>query len=182
MMKRCPKCGQTFADQNLNFCLNDGELLMYEQEASPPFADEPPPTKFAGDDSPPTLMMNSPRNTDPIGWASSSPPVQWQGSQQIATPPGHQPVQYTNFVSPNQTLPIIALCLGLASLVFVCCYGGLWLGIPAAVVGFIGLRNADSDPARYGGRGLAIAGLIVGLITFVLSLILLFFGVLGQIT
>ncbi len=182
MMKRCPKCAQTFADQNLNFCLNDGELLMYEQETSRPFADEPPPTMFAGDDSPPTLMMNSPRATNPVGWADASPPAQWQGQQQIVTPPGHMPVQYANFVSPNQTLPIIALCLGLASLVFVCCYGGLWLGIPAAVVGFIGLRNADGDPSRYGGRGLAIAGMIVGLITFVLSLILLFFGVLGQIT
>ena len=182
MNKRCPKCGQTFADQNLNFCLNDGELLMYQQEESRPFADEPPPTKFAGDDSPPTLMMNSPRDTNPVGWANSSPPAVWQGQPQIVTPPGHYPVQYGSFVSPNQTLPIVSLCLGLASLVFVCCYGGLWLGIPAAVVGFIGLRNADSDPSRYGGRGLAIAGMIVGFITFVLSLILLFFGVLGQIT
>jgi hypothetical protein len=181
MMKRCPKCGQTFADQNLNFCLNDGELLMYQQEDSRPFSDEPPPTKLA-DDSPPTLMMNSPRDTNPVGWPQSSPPVQWQGQQQIVTPPGHFPVQYAGLVSPNQTLPIIALCLGVASFVFVCCYGGLWLGIPAAIVGFIGLRNADREPSRYGGRGLAIAGMIVGLITFVLSLILLFFGVLGQIT
>ena len=48
MTKRCPKCGQSFADPNLNFCLNDGELLMYADDRSgPQFADEPPPTKFA---------------------------------------------------------------------------------------------------------------------------------------
>jgi hypothetical protein len=48
----------------------------------------------------------------------------------------------------------------------ICCYGGLWLGLPAAIVGYIGMRNADSDPTRYGGRGLAIGGMVAGIITF----------------
>ena len=37
-------------------------------------------------------------------------------------------------------------------------------------VGFIGLRNADSDTSRYGGRGLAIGGMVLGTITFLASL------------
>jgi hypothetical protein len=163
MMKRCPKCGQTFADQNLNFCLNDGELLMYEQEAARPFADEPPPTKFAGDDSPPTLMMNSPRDTDPIGWASSSPPVQWQGSQQIATPPGHLPVQYATYTSPNQVLGILSLILGVSSVtVGWCCYTGFLLGPAAMIIGAVAMYQNKTDPMRYGGKGLSIAGIILG--------------------
>src|SRR5215203_168964 len=76
MMKRCPKCGQTYADQNLNFCLNDGELLMLESASprGPKFADDPLPTSYA-DDSPPTIMMDSPRATNPTGFPT---PERWQ--------------------------------------------------------------------------------------------------------
>jgi len=33
------------------------------------------------------------------------------------------------------------------------------------------MRNADNDPARYGGRGLAIGGMVLGAVTAVLSII-----------
>lgn len=167
MTKQCPKCGQSFADQNLNFCLNDGELLMYADDRSAPqFSDEPPPTKFAGDDSPPTLMMKDPRVTDPIGWAgTSSPPVQYQG-QQIVTPPGHQPVQYANYAgytSPNQVMGILSLIMGLSSItVGWCCYTGMLLGPAAIILGVITLIQHKGDPMRYGGKGLGIAGIILG--------------------
>jgi Domain of unknown function (DUF4190) len=161
MMKRCPKCGQTFADQNLNFCLNDGELLMYEQETPGPF-DEPPPTKFA-DDSPPTLMMNSPRDTNPVGWASASPPAQWQGQQQIVTPPGHMPVQYASYSSPNQVLGILSIILGACSVTIGwCCYTGMLLGPAAMILGAVALFQNKSDPTKYGGKGLAIGGVVLG--------------------
>jgi hypothetical protein len=26
-MKQCPKCHQTYSDEQLNFCLDDGEML-----------------------------------------------------------------------------------------------------------------------------------------------------------
>jgi len=183
MMKRCPKCGQTFADQNLNFCLNDGELLMYEQESSRPFADEPPPTKFA-DDSPPTLMMNSPRDTNPVGWAQSSPPVQWQG-QQIVTPPGHLPVQYASYSSPNQVLGILSLVLGACSVTIGwCCYMGMLLGPAAMILGGVALYQNKTDPTRYGGKGLAIGGIVLGGLYLVgMVLFILLYGaalVIGQ--
>lgn len=163
-MKRCPKCSQTFADQNLNFCLNDGELLMYEQEAPRPFADEPPPTMFAGDDSPPTLMMNQPRETNPTGWANASPPVQWQAQQQIVTPPGQSPVQYSPvYASPNQVLGILSLVLGALSItVGWCCYTGVLLGPAAMILGAVAIFQNKSDPTRYGGKGLGIAGIVLG--------------------
>lgn len=180
MTKRCPKCGQSFADPNLNFCLNDGELLMYaDDRPSRQYADEPPPTQFVGDDSPPTLMMNNPRVTDPIGWGGQSTPVVYQPTSPVYQAPQQFGMQ--QFTNRDQTLPIVAMCLGIASVIFVCCYGGLWLGIPAAVVGFLALRNTDNYPDRYSGRGLAIAGIVMGGITLVLSLILIFFGILGQV-
>ena len=179
MMKRCPKCGQTFADQNLNFCLNDGELLMYEQERPRPFEDEPPPTKFAGDDSPPTLMMDSPRSTNPVGWPQPSPPAYWQGQQQIATPPGHLPVQYTSYSSPNQVLGILSIILGACSITIGwCCYSGMLLGPAAMIIGAVALFQNKSDPTKYGGKGLAIGGIVLGGLYLVgMVLFILLYGV-----
>lgn len=173
MMKRCPKCGQTFADQNLNFCLNDGELLMYQQEASRPFEGETPPTRFADDDSPPTLMMNSPRDTNPVGWADASPPLVRQGQQQIVTPPGHFPVQYAGYSSPNQVLGILSIILGAFSVtVGWCCSSGLLLGPAAIILGIIAMIQNKNNPEAYGGRGFAIGGIVLGSL-FLLGYILL---------
>lgn len=179
MTKRCPKCGQNFADPNLNFCLNDGELLMYGEDpsASRQFDDEPPPTQFA-DDSPPTLMMDSPRATNPTGWAGvSAPPVQWQG-QQVYTPPGHSPVQYGNYSSPNQVLGMLSLILGLCSVTIGwCCYIGMLLGPAAMILGAIALIQNRSDPTRYGGKGMGIAGIILGAVYLVgIVLFILLYG------
>jgi hypothetical protein len=77
-------------------------------------------------------------------------------------------------------LPIIGLILGILSLTLVCCYGGLWLGLPAAIVGYLGMKNADSDPSRYMGRGMAVAGLVLGLVSFLCSMIFLIIGILAS--
>jgi len=52
-----------------------------------------------------------------------------------------------------------------------CCYGGIWLGLPAAVLGFLGVRNAGNDPGKYGGRGMAVGGMVLGIVTFLISII-----------
>lgn len=173
-MKRCPRCGQNYTEPDLNFCLNDGELLMQSQDAahgtqsSRPFAD----------DAPPTIMMNDPRATNPTGWAGSSMPASYQTNA-----PAYQPPQFAmgnHRHALDQTMPIVSLILGIFSLIFVCCYGGIWLGIPAAIVGFLAMRNADREPTRYGGRGLAVAGLVLGTVTLVFSMLLLVFGIIGS--
>ena len=176
MNKRCPKCGQTYADQDLNFCLNDGELLAYTAEPKgPQYAAEPPPTRFA-DDTPPTIMMGSPRETNPTGWPSA-PPAQWQW-QQIVTPPGHSPIQYANYSSPNQVLGILSLVLGALSItVGWCCYTGVLLGPAAIILGVISLIQQKSDPMRYGGRGFGIAGIVLGALYLVgIVLFILLYG------
>lgn len=173
-MKRCPQCGQTYGDPDLNFCLNDGELLTQMQGSTYPDA----PSRPYVDDAPPTISMRDPRVTNPTGWAGQSSPVPYQDPS-----PVYQPPQFgmQNFGSASdQTLPTVSLVLGILSLVFVCCYGGLWLGLPAAIVGFLGMRNSERDPTRYGGRGLAIAGMILGMITFVISMLVLFLGLAGN--
>jgi hypothetical protein len=181
-MKRCPKCGQSFADPDLNFCLNDGELLL--QSAAASFGStygNQAPTAYADDDSPPTLMMNDPRTTNPVGWTGSSSPVPWQSQ----APSAYQSPQFgmQNYrVASDQTLPTVSLVLGIFACLFVCCYGGIWLGIPAVVVGYLGMKNADADPNRYGGRGLAIAGLVLGIITFFASIAFIIMQIIGGIS
>lgn len=172
-MKQCPRCHQTYSDDALNFCLEDGELLTA-------FSVEPPPTRYA-DDTPPTVLLNEARVTNPTNWPAnppSAPPARWQQPQ----PPGqNQPFGAMSASrSKDQTLPTISLVLGILSLIMVCCYGGIWLGVPAAILGFLGMRNADGDPGRYGGRGLAIGGMVLGVISLLGTLIVAFFAIIAS--
>lgn len=183
MTKKCPKCGQSFADPNLNFCLNDGEMLRYEPDppASRPFQD-PPPTQFAREDSPPTLMMNDPRSTDPVGMGASSPLVQSPG-QKIYSPPGHYPVELAPPAAPNQLFGILSLVFGACSMTIGwCCSSGLLLGPAAIILGIIGLVQNKKDPLTYGGRGMSIAGIALGglfLLAYILLIILYGIAIIG---
>lgn len=170
-MKQCPRCQQTYSDDNLNFCLEDGELLTA-------FAQEPPLSRYA-DDSPPTMILDQSRVTNPASWPASppsSPPAQWQQPQMQ-----NQPFAAPAFIpSRDQTIPTIALILGILSFLLVCCYGGIWLGLPAAVLGFLGMRNADTDSSKYGGRGMAIGGMVLGVISFLASLVFAFIAIVAK--
>ena len=61
-----------------------------------------------------------------------------------------------------------ALGLGIAS-VFLFCYFGVLLGVPAIIVGFKGMRAADEG--RSTNRGMSIAGMILGSIGTAISVI-----------
>ena len=69
--------------------------------------------------------------------------------------------------------------LGIIACFAVCCLGGFWAGLPAAVVGYFALRNIDSRPDKYTGRGMAIAGIVIGIVTFLASF---FFLIVGQLS
>lgn len=158
-MKQCLKCNQTYDDETLNFCLNDGEMLVQNYDSPRPY-----------DESPPTVMMNDARATNPSNWqAPSAPPAVWQGQQVM---------QYPMSVSPNQTLAIVSLCLGISSVTIGwCCSLGLILSPAALITGFIALSQIKKDPQRNGGRGLAIGGISTGFVYLgVLVLIVIFYG------
>jgi hypothetical protein len=168
-MKKCPRCGQVYTEDNLNFCLNDGELLTYLQESDP---SRPQDRGFA-DDSPPTLVLDPSRVTNQ-SWPSADPPAPWQNQSPA---PQSQPFGLSmQNASKDQTLPTVSLALAVLSCFLVCCAGGIWLGLPAAVLGYLGMRNVDNDPNKYGGRGLAIAGMVIGIVTFLASLVFLLIG------
>jgi hypothetical protein len=163
-MKICPKCNQTYSDENLNFCLNDGEFL-----------------KQYGEDAPPTVMMDPTRVTNQ-GWRQE-PPVSEPISPWQSQPLNNQNQQFgvQNFVQKtDQTLPTVSLVLGILSFLLICCYGGFPLGLAAVVTGYLGMRNADSDPSRYGGRGLAIGGMVLGILSFLSSIVFILFALLAN--
>ncbi len=170
-MKRCPRCGKTYTDQDINFCLNDGELLSR-------IVDDEPVTRLQySEEPPPTVMMDQTRVTNPITWPEAAAPVaQYQPPRPLQNTPNFQ---LNRMGSVDQTLPTISLILGLASLLFVCCFGGFYFGLPAAVLGFIGHKNATRDPSRYGGAGLGIAGIVIGIITFLIAMLHIIFAVLA---
>lgn len=94
----------------------------------------------------------------------------------MASPPS----AFSGFRGPkDQTLPTISLVLSILACFLVCCSGGIWLGLPAAIVGFLGMRNADREPEKYGGRGLAIGGMVLGIVTFLGSIVFLLISVIS---
>jgi Domain of unknown function (DUF4190) len=168
-MKQCPQCRQTYSDDQLNFCLTDGELLTAVTQ-------EPPPARYA-DDPPPTMLMNDARVTNPTNWPAAPPPTQWQAQPMAA--PRQQFGQYAMTPGPNQTLAVVSLCLGIGSMTIgFCCSSGLLLSPAALITGFIALSQIKKEPNKYTGRGLAIGGISTGAAFIAIyALILIIYGV-----
>ena len=77
--------------------------------------------------------------------------------------------------APTEPLAIWSLVLGLVGRLGFCC-GGPMLGIGAIVCGHLGLSKINANP-HLQGRGLAVAGLVIGYFAVVSWLLyLIFFG------
>jgi len=140
---------------------------------------QPSPGGFI--EEPPTMVLDGARVTDPISWQqqqTAQPPAQWQH-------PSMQPqAQFGGLAvarRPDQTLATVAMILGIISIAVACCYGGIWLGIPAVVVSFIALQKANSDSQKYGGKGMAIAGLVLGGVSFLITLLIIIGAIAGNL-
>jgi hypothetical protein len=167
-MKRCPTCNRTYEDEALSFCLTDGSLLIKDEPAAPSSFD-PPPTILA---PPPASDWGSPGSATPSpgAWKSGGLPQQpapaWGGGYQQPSSPVYGP-------SPEQGLAIGSLVCGILS--FVCC--SIFTGIPAIVLGIMAVNKEKNDPQRYGGKGMAIGGIVLGamsillFVTYVLALL-----------
>lgn len=167
-MKVCPKCSHQYDDDNLNFCLSDGELLL-ESSA-------------VGDaDATPTVFMDSPRVTNE-NWEQPDPmATEVTQNQQIFQQPFSSPQNFPGAVSQDKTLAIVGLVLGILSFVLICCYLGIPLGAGAIITGYLGMSKANKDPNSYGGKELAIIGMVLGSISFVLSGIFIIIAILSNL-
>ena len=141
-------------------------------DAPKPMSYEPPAPQFA--DPEPAWNEPAPNPFDqpssaPMAQAEWTPPpapdAGWQNQQIGQDTPFQPPPAGTGSV--NQTLPIVSLVFGIVSL---CCYISPVTGIVALVTGYMGMKNANNDPANFGGKGLAIAGMITGGVFLLLGL------------
>ncbi|MGI9055482.1 MAG: DUF4190 domain-containing protein [Pyrinomonadaceae bacterium] len=99
-------------------------------------------------------------------WTPPAAPEQSWQDQEIGQNTPFQPPPAGQ--SLNQTLPIVSLVLGILSL---CCYVSPLTGIAALITGFLGMKNANNDPAHYGGKTLAIVGMILGGLFFLVGVV-----------
>ncbi len=181
----------SITDDDLNFGMDAGETRGRNVSPPSPF-DVPTPSGYQSPSlsSPfkePEPMSDEPResfNQSPFG---NSPMMQ----QSEWTPPPAPDANWMNqgigqntpFQPPaiaqaqDRTLAIVSLVCGILSLT--CC--GAITGIAALVTGFMAKNNVDANPEQYGGRGMALAGMILGGIGVLLTVLYLVFGVIGGI-
>lgn len=92
-------------------------------------------------------------------------------------PPAAHPHQTVPVVPVSQGQAIASMVCGIVSLV-VCC---MWfisgpLAIVAIALGHVAVSKAKNDPARFGGKGMARAGLVTGYIGLLCSIAMFIFG------
>ena len=162
-MKICPSCRQTYTDDDLNFCLTDGSFLT-----------------AVTDREPKTVYMDQPRVTNQTNWEQQGyqPPSVWGNQQTIQHQQMNSPIRIN---SQNQTLATISLVLGILGVVTICCYGGLPLGTAAVITGVIAMNQVKKDPQEFGGRGLAIGGIITGAISLLIGVGFILIAIIGNL-
>ncbi len=155
-MKICPSCRQTYTDDELNFCLTDGSFLT-----------------STADSEPKTVYMDQARITNQTNWGQQpnyQPPAVWQNQQNLQNQPTNYPMRIN---SQNQTLATVSLILGIFAVLIGCFLGGIPLGAIAVGLGIMALNYEKNDPSKYGGKGLAIAGIVTGIVGFCLSILVI---------
>ncbi len=94
-------------------------------------------------------------------------PVPYQapyGGAPYGGPPGY----YPGAPIPNSGLAIASMVCGIAG--YLTCYFVGILGIPAVICGHMALNQINNSPVPVAGRGMAIAGLILGYLGILITL------------
>jgi Na+/proline symporter len=79
----------------------------------------------------------------------------------------------------NDPLALASIGVGVFSLITCFCCGlfGLPFPIAAVVLGVLSMNRINKEPDRYTGKNLAIAGIAVGAVSLVLTIVMIFVGV-----
>jgi hypothetical protein len=158
-MKRCPNCNQTFDEEWLSFCTQDGTTLIDEPAAS----SEPPPTIMAPFQS--ASLPNEPASWNPPANVGPSPP-QWQPA--APTPAWQPPPPPASNQQQSKSLATAAMIIGIIGITI----GWLCLGpvpaIVAVILGGVALSQIKKNPERIGGRQAAWVGIITGSVALVI--------------
>ncbi len=71
----------------------------------------------------------------------------------------------------NKTLAIVSLVAGILGLTL--CFASMLPSLLAIVLGFMARSKANNDPVNYGGSGLALGGIITGVVGIIIGAIAL---------
>lgn len=152
-MKTCPHCNTSCEDSDI-VCSNCGYLFSAENIPYPPDGEA---------DKQPSQQTQQP----------------YQQSQQSYQPPVNYPQPgpegFQTAPNPQKTngLAIASLVLGIVGILFCWCYGfGILPSIPGVILGIISLGQIKKN--GQGGKGIAIAGLILSILGGLLSIIMIF--------
>lgn len=98
-----------------------------------------------------------------------APDASWQNQEIGANTPFQPPM--AGGEGQNKTLAIVSLVLGILGMT-VCC-GGLLPSIAAIITGVMARGKVNENPGEYGGSGMALGGLITGVIGLVLGIVII---------
>ena len=167
---------------------NQPQLMKVEDPkpvGSSPF--DQPATPFGQSNEP----FGQPIQNDPT-WNPPPAPIQsWQDQSVGQNTPFQPPAAGAS--GPSSVLAIISLVSGIISLLslvgsiiplvgIVCGLVSLATSIGAIITGFLGRSRAKNNPEQYGGAGLALGGIIMGVLTllgvaaYIILVIVLFSG------
>lgn len=149
----CPKCGSQIPEGG-HFCTKCGAAISQQppiQQAAP----QPPPPA-----QPQPVYQPPPPQPQPV----YQPPPAYQ---QPTPPPVYQqpPVQYAVAQEHTSGMAITALIMGIIGFIL------SPLSVLAIIFGAIGIGQTSKNPYLKG-KGLAVAGLILGIVNIVLWIIL----------
>ena len=82
-------------------------------------------------------------------------------------------------LAPRRTnaMAVVGMVMGILSIMLVCCCHGLPFNLLGIIFSVVALSQIKQDPVNQQGKGMAIAGLILSLLSVLLSIILLLLGV-----
>lgn len=156
----------------------------FNEPKAPDFIDPKPPKESKPAEAAPPVGASSgssnpfdppPANNAPAEWKPPAPPeAAWQGQALGKDTPLQPPAVESE--GKNRTLALVSLIVSICSIP---CCGFIIVGIVGAVLGFIAKGKIKSDPATYGGGGMATAAIVIGIITFLIGLVgntLMFLG------
>ena len=174
-MKRCPTCNQTFDEDWLSFCTNDGTSLIEDSAAGSDLAK----TMMSPAPPPPSNPAEPANWNPPSGWITPSGGVgAGQFPQPQPAPSAWQPPPPPAYAAgPTQGLAVAAMVLGIFTVTIGWCYLGIITGPIAIGLGIYSLIQIKNYPDKFTGRPLAIAGIVMGTVYFALvALIILVYG------
>jgi Domain of unknown function (DUF4190) len=145
----------------------------------PPVFKEPEPI-YTSQNEPFGNPFGQPNQMEQSAWTPPPAPDQNWANQGVGQNTPFQPPMVSSGQGQNQTLAIVSLVCGITSLL---CLGFI-TGIPALVTGFMTIKNVNRDPNQYGGKVMAIIGMVLGglgTLWSVLYVLFVFLAVLGSL-